>query len=430
MSKIKNILAREVLDSRGRPTVEVDVILEGGHIGSGISPSGASKGSKEALELRDNDQNRYLGNGVLKAIQSVKEITPHLLGQNSLDHLMIDQMLIDLDGTENKSKYGANAILALSIANTRAAAAFENLHLFEFLSKKNNYILPMPMMNIINGGMHASNKIDIQEFMICPIAVESFSEAVRMGVEIFHHLKKILQEKNYDISVGDEGGFAPSNIESTTEALDLIMMAIEKANYRPGVDVVLALDVAASELYTDNKYHFKRINKIFEKEELIEFYTDLISRYPIFSIEDPMHELDFEGWRKITDSLGRKIQLVGDDVFVTNKVIFQEGINQNIANAILIKPNQIGTLKEAKETIELAKKNNYNTIMSHRSGETEDTTIADLSVAFETLQIKAGSLSRTDRVAKYNELIRIEEYSKVSCLYVGNQVIKRFNLKF
>ena len=403
MSKIKNIIGREVLDSRGNPTVEVDVILECGIVGRAIVPSGASTGEREALELRDLDS-RYMGKGVLKAVNNVNTcIRDALIGMDSLDQKKIDYTMIALDGTDNKSKLGANAILGVSMANLKAAALYNGEPLYKYIGNGN--VLPVPMMNILNGGAHADNPLDIQEFMIVPQS-DSIKERVRIGAEVFHNLKAILKSKGMVTAVGDEGGFAP-NISSNEDALILIVDAIKKAGYNPGKDVLLALDVAASELYLDGFYYLD--GKKYSTDELIDFYEHLVNKYPICSIEDPVDENDWEGFNLITKRLGDKIQIVGDDLFVTNKKYLKKGIDSNSGNAILIKVNQIGTITETLETIELANKYNYKTIISHRSGETEDTTIAHLAVGLNLGQIKTGSLSRTDRVCKYNELIRIEE---------------------
>jgi len=404
--KIKNIKAREILDSRGNPTVEVDVILESGIMGRFSVPSGASTGVREALELRDNDSNRYNGKGVLKAVSNVNDIiAPELIGYDVRNQEEIDNKMLELDGTENKNKLGANAILGVSVAVLKAAALYNQKPLYAYIGDGN--VLPVPMMNILNGGAHADNNLDFQEFMIIPNA-STIKERIRIGAEVFHTLKKVLKEKGYNTGVGDEGGFAP-NLNSNKEALDLICEAIRKADYKPGIDVNLGLDVAASEFYHDGKYVLKSENKSLNTEELINFYEELVNNYPIISIEDPVDENDWNGFKLITERLGSKIQLVGDDLFVTNINCLQKGIDMHAGNAILLKVNQIGTITETLKTIELAKKNNYKTIISHRSGETEDTTIADLAVGLNLGQIKTGSLSRTDRVCKYNRLIRIEE---------------------
>jgi len=403
VSKIKNIIAREILDSRGNPTVEVDVYLESGVMGRAAVPSGASTGQREALELRDKDE-RFLGKGVLKAVNNVNEIIkPALIGEDSLNQKKIDSILIDLDGTENKSKLGANAILGVSMANLKAAANYKNLPVYKYIG--DGKTLPRPMMNIMNGGAHADNNLDFQEFMIIPEA-DSVKERIRIGAEVFHNLKSLLKEKGHVTAVGDEGGFAP-NLNSTKEALDLIVEAITKAGYKPGEDVNIGLDVAASEFYNDGLYEIE--NKKLTTNQLIDMYVDLVNNYPIISIEDPVDENDWVGFRTITEKLGDKVQLVGDDLFVTNAKYLQMGIDNHAGNAILIKVNQIGTITETLETIELAKKNGYNTVISHRSGETEDTMIADLAVGLDLGQIKTGSMSRTDRMCKYNQLIRIEE---------------------
>jgi len=407
--KIKDIKAREILDSRGNPTVEVDVILESGIIGRASIPSGASTGVREALELRDGDSNRYQGKGVLKAVENVNQIIkPKLIGYDVTKQAEIDNLMIELDGTKTKSNLGANAILGVSMACLKAAANYNNKPLYSYIG--NGKTLPLPMMNIINGGAHADNNLDFQEFMIIPKA-NTIKERVRIGAEVFHTLKKVLKEKGYNTGVGDEGGFAP-NLNSNKEALTLICEAIKKSGYIPGRDVFLALDVAASEFYEDGKYNLKGENKSLKTEELIEFYEELVSIYPIISIEDPVDENDWEGFTLITQKLGSKIQLVGDDLFVTNIECLQKGIDNKAGNAILLKVNQIGTITETLKTIKLAKENGYRTIISHRSGETEDTTIADLAVGLNLGQIKTGSLSRTDRVSKYNQLIRIEEEIK------------------
>lgn len=406
MSKIKDIKAREILDSRGNPTVEVDVILENGIIARASVPSGASTGSREAIELRDNDKNRYNGKGVLKAVNNVNTIIKEkLIGLDSLDQKLIDETMINLDGTKNKSNLGANAILGVSMANLKAASLYKKIPLYKYFNEEIS--MPRPMMNILNGGAHADNGLDFQEFMIIPER-ENFKERLRVGAEVFHSLKEVLKENNLSTGVGDEGGFAP-NLNTNKEALDLIIKAIEKAGYQPGKDVFLGLDVAASEFYENSKYNLKGENKALSTDELIKYFEDLVKKYPIISIEDPVDENDWEGFKKITEVLGDKIQLVGDDLFVTNKEYLKKGIDMKAGNAILIKVNQIGTITETIETINLAKENNYKTIISHRSGETEDTTIADLAVGLNLKQIKTGSLSRTDRVSKYNELLRIEE---------------------
>ncbi len=409
MSKIKDIIAREILDSRGNPTVEVDVILDNGILGRAAVPSGASTGTREALELRDNDKNRYMGKGVLKAVNNVNsELKQALIGLDPHDQRKIDETMLKLDGTENKEKYGANAILGISLANLKAAALDDHKNLFEYIGQE--YSMPRAMMNILNGGAHADNGLDFQEFMIIPEA-DTFSKRLQIGSEVFHHLKKVLNENGYQTGVGDEGGFAP-NLNTNEEALDLLMKAIKDAGYKPGKDVNFAIDVAASEFYENGIYNLKGANLKLTTDELIDYYQTLLDKYPIISIEDPVDENDWEGFKKMTERYGSKIQLVGDDLFVTNKKYLQKGIDMGAGNAILIKINQIGTITETLETIDLAKQNGYKTIISHRSGETEDTSIADLAVGLNLGQIKTGSLSRTDRTCKYNELLRIEEKLK------------------
>lgn len=406
MSKIKDIKAREILDSRGNPTVEVDVLLESGAKGRAAVPSGASTGSKEALELRDNDPKRYQGKGVLKAVNNVNTIIKGtLIGLESSHQRQIDETMIKLDGTENKTNLGANATLGVSLAVLKATAKEKNIPLYKYFGDEIS--LPRPMMNILNGGAHADNNLDFQEFMIIPNA-KSFKEILRIGSEVFHTLKKVLKENGFNTGVGDEGGFAP-NLNTNEEALDMLMEAIKEAGYTPGKDVNFALDVAASEFYEDGIYNLKGANKKLTSNELVDYYQTLIDKYPIISIEDPVDEEDWEGFRKMTEKYGDKIQLVGDDLFVTNIKYLQKGIDNKAGNAILIKLNQIGTFTETLETINLAKENGYKTIISHRSGETEDVTIADLAVALNLGQIKTGSLSRSERTAKYNELLRIEE---------------------
>ena len=406
MSKIKDIKAREILDSRGNPTVEVDVLLESGAKGRAAVPSGASTGSKEALELRDNDPKRYQGKGVLKAVNNVNTIIKDaLIGLESSHQRQIDETMIKLDGTENKTNLGANATLGVSLAVLKATAKEKNIPLYKFLGDEIS--LPRPMMNILNGGAHADNNLDFQEFMIIPNA-KNFKETLRIGSEVFHTLKKVLKENGFNTGVGDEGGFAP-NLNTNEEALDMLMEAIKEAGYTPGKDVNFALDVAASEFYEDGIYNLKGANKKLTSNELVDYYQTLIDKYPIISIEDPVDEEDWKGFRKMTEKYGDKIQLVGDDLFVTNIKYLQKGIDNKAGNAILIKLNQIGTFTETLETINLAKENGYKTIISHRSGETEDVTIADLAVALNLGQIKTGSLSRSERTAKYNELLRIEE---------------------
>lgn len=413
MTKIKDVVGREILDSRGNPTVEVDVILENGIIGRASVPSGASTGEREALELRDGGM-RYMGKGVMTAVANVNgELKNLVVGMDASNQKELDYAMINLDGTETKSKLGANAILGVSMAALKASAIDANLPLYQYINKNfgdGKMSLPRPMMNIINGGAHADNKLDFQEYMIIPVA-STISDIIRIGSEVFHNLKIVLKDDGLVTSVGDEGGFAP-DLNSNSEGFDLIVKAIENAGYIPGKDVYLAIDVAASEFYEDGKYHLIGENKVLTTEELIEYYENLIIKYPIISIEDPVDENDWEGFRLITEKLGNKVQLVGDDLFVTNKKCLQMGIDKKAGNAILLKVNQIGTITETLETIELAKNNGYNTIISHRSGETEDTIIADLAVGLHLRQIKTGSMSRTDRICKYNQLIRIEERLK------------------
>ncbi len=425
MSKILDIYAREVIDSRGNPTVEVDVLLESGALGRAIVPSGASTGEREALELRDGDKKRFHGKGVLQAIKNViEEISPRLRGLNSEEQVLIDNTLIELDGTENKSRLGANAILGVSMAIAHASANELGMPLYRYIGGCNAKELPVPMMNIINGGAHADNNLDIQEFMIMPVGFDKFSSALKAGVEIFHTLKGILKKMGLNTAVGDEGGFAP-NLNSNEEALSIIIQAILDSGYSPGKDIFLALDVASSEFYKDGKYFFE--GKEITSNQLVDYYEGLTNKYPIISIEDGMSENDWDGWGILTNKLGNKIQLVGDDLFVTNTKILKKGIEEGIANSILIKLNQIGTVTETLDAIEMAKKAGYTAIISHRSGETEDTTIADLAVACNTGFIKTGSLSRSERIAKYNRLLRIEEELSDSALFRG---IKAFyNLK-
>jgi enolase len=410
MSRIENIHAREILDSRGNPTVEVDVMLESGVIGRAQVPSGASTGEREALELRDGDASRFLGKGVTTAVSNVNEkIMPELVGLESLDQIGIDKTMIELDGTETKKSLGANAILGVSMATAKASAIELNIPLYRYLGGANAKVLPVPMMNILNGGQHADNNVDIQEFMIMPVGASAFSEALRMGAEIFHNLRKVLHAKGLNTSVGDEGGFAP-NLKSNEEALQVIMQAIEKAGYRPGEDICLALDAAASSFYKDGTYMLEaEAEPRKDSDAMIDFYKGLIAKYPIISIEDGLDENDWIGFEKMTRALGDTIQIVGDDLFVTNTALLKQGIKKSIANSILIKLNQIGSVTETLEAIEMAKRARYTAIISHRSGETEDTTIADLVVACNAGQIKTGSASRTDRIAKYNQLLRIEE---------------------
>jgi len=410
MSEIIDIYAREILDSRGNPTVEVEVYLESGAMGRAAVPSGASTGEREALELRDGDKQRYLGKGVLKAVENVNEvISEALIGWEASDQAGIDQKLLELDGTDFKSNLGANALLGVSLACAKAAAEEAGLPLYQYLGGTNAKELPLPMMNIINGGAHADNNVDIQEFMIMPAGADSFREALRMGAEIFHALKKVLKAKGYNTAVGDEGGFAP-DLKSNEEALQVIMEAIKAAGYKPGEDILLALDVASSELFKDGNYVLENEKQPKKSpKEMVDFYEDLVNRYPIISIEDGMAENDWDGWKLLTDRLGKRIQIVGDDLFVTNPKILKQGIEKGIANSILIKLNQIGTLSETLDAIEMAKRAGYTCVISHRSGETEDTTLADLAVGVNAGQIKTGSLCRTDRVCKYNQLLRIED---------------------
>jgi enolase len=409
MTELIDIRAREIIDSRGNPTVEVDVILACGAQGRAAVPSGASTGTREALELRDNSETRFLGKGVLNAVANVNEvIAPEIIGYDALDQAGLDRTMIDIDGTENKSRLGANAILGVSMACARAAAEACELPLFRHIGGINARVMPVPMMNIINGGAHAANNLDIQEFMILPFGAASVNEAIRMGSEIFHHLKKILKGEGLNTAIGDEGGFAP-NLKSNEEALEYIINAIESAGYRPGKDIGIALDCAASEFYEDGKYIFKSEGKELSATDMIDYYEKLIEKYPLYSIEDGLAEGDWDSWQVMTKRLGNSIQIVGDDIFVTNPDIFRKGIEQGIANSILIKLNQIGTVTETLDTIQMAKESGYTTVVSHRSGETEDTFIADLAVGVNSGQIKTGSMSRSDRVAKYNQLIRIEE---------------------
>ncbi len=416
MAKIKKVVSRQILDSRGNPTVEVDIILDNGILGRAAVPSGASTGEYEALELRDGDKTKYLGKGVLKAVENVnKKIAPKIKGLEP-DYKKIDQLMFDLDGTENKGNLGANAILGVSMATVKAASLDKGVSLYKFLGGSKANILPIPLMNILNGGMHADNNLDLQEFMIMPIGAPTFSEAIRMATEVFHALKSLLKSKKLNTSVGDEGGFAP-NLQSNEEALTLIIQAIEKAGYKAGKDMFLALDCASSSFYADGAYKFENAQK--KSADLISIYDSWLKKYPIVSIEDGLSEFDWDGWKVMTQKIGNKVQLVGDDLFVTNPKIFKKGIAEKAGNAILIKVNQIGSLSETLETIAIAKKNNYRAIVSHRSGETEDTTIAHLAVASGCGQIKTGSLSRTDRICKYNELLRIEEELGSKAVYAG-----------
>lgn len=420
MSYIAEIFARQILDSRGNPTVEVDVITDDGAMGRAAVPSGASTGIHEAVELRDNDKSIYVGKGVLKAVANVNDIiAPELVGYDVADQTGMDQLMIQLDGTENKGKLGANAILAVSMAIAKAAAEEAGLPLFRYVGGTNAKTLPVPMMNILNGGAHADNKIDFQEFMVMPVGASSFSEGLRWGVEIFHALKTVLKKKGYSTNVGDEGGFAP-NIQSNEEAIETVLTAIDAAGYKAGSQVFIAMDAANSELYKDGKYIFhKSDGKTMSSEELVKYWASWVAQYPICSIEDGMAEDDWEGWKMLTEAVGTKVQLVGDDLFVTNVNRLSQGIDKSIANGLLVKVNQIGTVTETINAVTMAQHAGYNTIMSHRSGETEDTTIADLAVALNCGQIKTGSASRTDRMAKYNQLIRIEELLGASAYYPG-----------
>ncbi|HET7522061.1 MAG TPA: phosphopyruvate hydratase [Bacillales bacterium] len=419
MSIITDVYAREVLDSRGNPTVEVEVILESGAGGRALVPSGASTGEYEAVELRDGDSDRYLGKGVQQAVSNVNEkIAPELFGFHALDQIGVDQLLIALDGTENKTNLGANAVLGVSMAVAHAAADELGLPLYAYLGGFNAKTLPTPMMNILNGGEHADNNVDIQEFMVMPVGAKNFREALRTGAEIFHHLKQVLKEKGYSTGVGDEGGFAP-DLSSNEEAIRTIIEAVEKAGYQPGEDVKLALDVASSEMYEGGKYHLKGEGISKTSDEMIAYYEKLIAKYPITSIEDGLDENDWEGWRKLTSQLGSRVQLVGDDLFVTNTSKLAKGIDEGVGNSILVKVNQIGTLTETFDAVEMAKRAGYTAVISHRSGETEDTTIADIAVATNAGQIKTGAPSRTDRVAKYNQLLRIADELDEAGHYAG-----------
>lgn len=423
MSYIAEIFARQILDSRGNPTVEVDVTTDDGAFGRAAVPSGASTGIHEAVELRDDDKKVYVGKGVLKAVENVnKTIAPELLGYDVADQTGIDQLMIELDGTENKGKLGANALLAVSMAVAKAAAEEVALPLFRYIGGTNAKTIPVPMMNILNGGAHADNKIDFQEFMVMPVGATSFSEGLRWGVEIFHALKSVLKKKGYSTNVGDEGGFAP-NIQSNEEAIETVLLAIDAAGYKAGSQIFIAMDAANSELYKNGKYVFhKSDGKTMSSEELVKYWTSWVAQYPIISIEDGMAEDDWEGWKMLTEAVGEKVQLVGDDLFVTNVTRLKQGIDKKIANGLLVKVNQIGTVTETINAVTMAQHAGYNTIMSHRSGETEDTTIADLAVALNCGQIKTGSASRTDRMAKYNQLIRIEEQLGASAYYPGNKL--------
>jgi enolase len=427
MTAIVDVIAREIIDSRGNPTVECDVLLESGVTGRAAVPSGASTGSREAIELRDGDAKRYFGKGVLKAVDNINsEIAEAIIGLDASEQALIDRTLIELDGTENKSRLGANATLAVSMAVAKAAADDAKLPLYRYFGGSGAMALPVPMMNVINGGAHADNNLDIQEFMIIPVGAPSFKEAIRYGAEVFHTLKKILHKKGLTTAVGDEGGFAPS-VESHEEAIKLIIQAIEEAGYAPGKDIALGLDCAASEFYKDGKYHLEGEGKVLTAAEFTALLASWCDKYPIVSIEDAMHEGDWDGWAHLTEVLGKKVQLVGDDLFVTNTKILKEGIQKGIANSILIKINQIGTLTETFAAIEMAKRAGYTAVISHRSGETEDSTIADIAVGTNALQIKTGSMSRSDRMAKYNQLLRIEEDLGATASYPGRDAF--YNVK-
>lgn len=417
---IYDVWAREILDSRGNPTIECEVVLEDGTFGIAAVPSGASTGEYEAVELRDGDKERYMGKGVLQAVENVNEvISDQLEGLDAAEQYQLDSVLIGLDGTENKSKLGANAILGVSLAAAKASAEFFGMPLYRYIGGIQARYLPIPMMNILNGGKHADNNVDIQEFMIAPVGASTFAEALRMGTEVYHTLRNVLKSRGYNTAIGDEGGFAPS-LKSNEEALDVIMEAIEKAGYQPKEDIMLAIDVAASEMYEDGKYKmFKSSGELRTSDEMIKWYSELCHKYPIYSIEDGLGEHDWEGWAKLTEELGEDIQLVGDDIFVTNPEFINKGIEEGVANSVLIKLNQIGTLTETIEAVELAKSCGYTTVISHRSGETDDTTIADLAVALNARQIKTGAPARTDRVAKYNQLLRIEEELDDAAIYAG-----------
>ena len=424
MALIDAIHAREILDSRGNPTVEVEVLLSDGQIGRAAVPSGASTGEHEAVELRDGDKGRYLGKGVQKAVDAIiDQIAPALTGFDATDQRSIDQAMLDLDGTPNKGKLGANAILGVSLAVANAAAASADLPLYKYLGGPNAHVLPVPLMNILNGGSHADSDVDIQEFMVVPLGAETFSEGLRWGVEVYHNLKSVLKEKGLSTGLGDEGGFAP-NLPSNRAALDLIQEAIKNAGYTPGKDIALALDVASSEFFKDGAYPFE--GKSLSATEMSAYYAELVAAYPLVSIEDPLDENDWDGWKTLTDSIGDKVQLVGDDLFVTNPSILQRGIDTKTANSLLVKVNQIGSLTETLDAVSLAQRAGYTTITSHRSGETEDTTIADISVATNAGQIKTGAPARSERVAKYNQLLRIEEELDDAALYAGRAAFPRF----
>jgi len=426
MTTIVDVFGREILDSRGNPTVEVDVVLECGAIGSAAVPSGASTGEHEAIELRDGDKSRYLGKGVTKAVENVNEIiAEEIIGEDATEQIIIDKILLELDGTENKAKLGANAILGVSLAVAKAAANALDLPLYQYIGGVHARTLPVPMMNILNGGAHADNNVDLQEFMVMPAGASTFAEALRMGTETFHSLKAVLKAKGYNTAVGDEGGFAP-NLHSNEEALQVIMEAIKKTGYEAGKQIFIALDPASSEFFNaeTKKYELKSENKELTPEDMVDYYANLVEKYPIVSIEDGMAEDDWDGWKIMTDKLGHKIQLVGDDLFVTNTKRLKQGIEQGICNSILIKVNQIGTLTETLDAIEMAHRAGYTAVVSHRSGETEDNTIADIAVAANTGQIKTGSASRSDRICKYNQLLRIEENLGEAALFAGLDVIK------
>jgi enolase len=426
MSTIIDVRARQILDSRGNPTVEVEVKTEEGVVGRAAVPSGASTGKHEAVELRDDDKERYLGKGVLKACQNVEDVLyDELIGNSVFDQRYIDTLMLECDGTENKSRLGANAILGVSLAVAKAAAASIRQPLYRYLGGVNAHVMPVPMMNILNGGSHADNSIDFQEFMIMPVGADAFSEGLRMGVEVFHHLKSVLKKKGYSTNVGDEGGFAP-NIKSNVEAIETVLMAIEAAGYKPGIDIMIAMDAAASEFWLEDEqvYHFKKsTGDKLSSADMVGYWKQWVDKYPILSIEDGLAEDDWSGWKLLTQTVGDRVQLVGDDLFVTNVKRLQQGIDQGIANSILVKVNQIGSLSETFDTVNLATRNAYTSVMSHRSGETEDTTIADLAVALNTGQIKTGSASRSDRIAKYNQLLRIEEELGELAVYPGRSLL-------
>lgn len=428
MTGIKKIHAREVLDSRGNPTLEAEVTLQSGAFGRAIVPSGASTGAREAIELRDGNPTRYLGKGVKQAVENVNHaLSAALTGYDATDQQGLDQMMLNLDGTDNKSKLGANALLGVSLANAHAVAAERQQPLFQSIATESEFVLPVPMMNIINGGAHADNNVDIQEFMVLPVGFANFSESLRCGVEIFHALKAVLKQQGLSTAVGDEGGFAP-NLRSNAEAVETILNAVEQAGYKIGEQVYLGLDVASSEFYRDGSYHLSGENQQLSSEQFIEFLESWVKQYPIISIEDGLDEGDWDGWQKLTAKLGKKVQLVGDDLFVTNTAIFKQGIERKVANSILIKLNQIGTLSETMDAIELAKKSGYTAVISHRSGETEDNTIADLAVATSATQIKTGSLCRSDRIAKYNQLLRIEEQLGERAKFAGKAAFELLNI--